>query len=111
MQNRSRRGFVAAALRRHDVILAIAATCRKTERMDNVGTIFYTAPVAPHVLINAFFLYSFLGWVMECIGRVPEAGDTFQSEGLDVTVTRVDHRRVLEIRVVVLPKEAASEPQ
>lgn len=35
--------------------------------MDNVGTIFYTAPVAPHVLINAFFLYSFLGWVMECI--------------------------------------------
>lgn len=35
--------------------------------MENVGTIFYTAPVAPHVLINAFFLYSFLGWVMECI--------------------------------------------
>ena len=67
MQNRSRRGFVAAALRRPAVILAIAATCRKTERMDNVGTIFYTAPVAPHVLINAFFLYSFLGWVMECI--------------------------------------------
>ena len=32
-----------------------------------MGTIFYTAPVAPHVLINAFFLYSFLGWVMECI--------------------------------------------
>ena len=39
--------------------IAIAATCRKTERMENVGTIFYTAPVAPHVLINAFFLYSF----------------------------------------------------
>ena len=67
MQNRSRRGFVEAVLRRPAVILAIAATCRKTERMDNVGTIFYTAPVAPHVLINAFFLYSFLGWVMECI--------------------------------------------
>ncbi len=45
------------------------------------------------------------GWVMECIGRVPEQGDTFQSEGLDVTVTKVDHRRVLEIQVVVLPKE------
>ncbi len=67
MQNRSRRGFVEAVLRRPAVILAIAATCRKTERMENVGTIFYTAPVAPHVLINAFFLYSFLGWVMECI--------------------------------------------
>lgn len=35
--------------------------------MELVGTFFYTMPVAPHVLLNAFFLYSFLGWVMECI--------------------------------------------
>jgi len=46
------------------------------------------------------------GWVMEQIGRVPEEGDRFQSDGLDVTVTKVDHRRVLEIKVVVLEKEA-----
>ena len=45
------------------------------------------------------------GWVMEQIGRIPEEGDRFQAEGLDVTVTKVDHRRVLEIRVVVLPQE------
>jgi len=45
------------------------------------------------------------GWVMEQIGRVPEEGDRFQSDGLDVTVTKVDHRRVLEIRVVVLDRE------
>ena len=38
------------------------------------------------------------GWVMEQVGRVPEVGDTFTAEGLDVTVTRVEHRRVLEIR-------------
>nr|WP_317324614.1 hemolysin family protein [uncultured Flavonifractor sp.] len=43
------------------------------------------------------------GWVMEQIGRIPEEGDRFQSDGLDVTVTKVDHRRVLEIRVEVLP--------
>ncbi|MDD5937875.1 MAG: hemolysin family protein [Clostridiales bacterium] len=49
------------------------------------------------------------GWVMEQIGRVPEEGDHFQSDGLDVTVTRVDHRRVLEIRVVVLPEEGRSK--
>ena len=24
-------------------------------------------PVPPYILVNAFFLYSFLGWVMECI--------------------------------------------
>ena len=42
------------------------------------------------------------GWVMEQIGRVPEEGDRFVSDGLDVTVTKVDHRRVLEIQVRVL---------
>lgn len=44
------------------------------------------------------------GWVMEQIGRVPEEGDAFEADGLSVMVTKVDHRRVLEIRVVVLPE-------
>ncbi len=48
------------------------------------------------------------GWVMEQIGRIPEEGDQFTSDGLDVTVTKVDHRRVLEIRVVVRPEEEES---
>ena len=42
------------------------------------------------------------GWVLEQVGRVPEAGDRFQAEGLDVTVTKVEHRRVLEIQVRVI---------
>lgn len=41
------------------------------------------------------------GWVMQEIGRVPEQGDTFTYENLHVTVTQVDHRRVMEIQVVV----------
>ena len=48
---------------------------------------------------------------MEQIGRVPEEGDRFQAEGLDVTVTRVDHRRVMEIRVEVLPQEDGESPE
>ena len=48
------------------------------------------------------------GWVMEQIGRVPEEGDRFGSDGLDVTVTKVDHRRVLEIRVEVLSGDIMS---
>ena len=39
------------------------------------------------------------GWVMEQVGRVPEVGDHFQAEGLEVSVTKVEHRRVLEIQV------------
>ena len=49
------------------------------------------------------------GWVMEEVGKVPEVGDHFQSEGLDVTVTKVEHRRVLEIQVRVLPHEGGSQ--
>lgn len=42
------------------------------------------------------------GWVLEQVGRVPEVGDHFTAEGLDVTVTKVEHRRVLEIQVRLL---------
>lgn len=49
------------------------------------------------------------GWVMEQLGRVPEPGDHFVWETLDVTVTRVEHHRVLEIQVVQLPTEKSEE--
>ena len=39
------------------------------------------------------------GWVMECLGRIPQEGDTFSEDGLSVTVTKTDARRVLEIIV------------
>ncbi len=47
------------------------------------------------------------GWVMEQIDRIPREGDHFVYENLDVTVTRVDHRRVLEIRVRLLEQSGA----
>jgi len=45
--------------------------------------------------------------VIDQLGRLPLVGDHFQAEGLDVTVTMVDHRRVLEVRVAV----AAEAPE
>ena len=50
------------------------------------------------------------GWVIDQLGRLPLAGDHFQAEGLDVTVTKVDHRRVLEVRVALAeePEDAES---
>ncbi|MDF2839010.1 MAG: transporter, partial [Evtepia sp.] len=48
---------------------------------------------------------SISGWVLEQLGQVPVEGDHFIYENLDVTVTRVDNRRVLEIRVALLPLE------
>jgi len=47
------------------------------------------------------------GWVMEELGKIPEVGDKFSYENLDVTVTETDDRRVVEIEVVVneVPEE------
>ncbi|MDO4281640.1 MAG: hemolysin family protein [Peptococcaceae bacterium] len=43
------------------------------------------------------------GWVLEQIDRIPKVGDHFTAEGLEVRVTKVDHRRVMEICVRPLP--------
>lgn len=44
------------------------------------------------------------GWVMEHIGRIPVDGDSFVADGLDVTVTSTDSKRVLEIVVKPAPE-------
>ncbi len=41
------------------------------------------------------------GWVMECLGKIPEQGDSFDYENLHVTVTKTEHHRPLEIIVEV----------
>ena len=35
--------------------------------MQHLAAMFYSNPVEPYVLVNAFFIYSFMGWLMECI--------------------------------------------
>ncbi len=46
---------------------------------------------------------SISGWVLDQLGRLPVEGDRFVYENLDVTVTQLDHRRILEIRVKEIP--------
>ena len=47
---------------------------------------------------------SISGWVMDQMGRLPVEGDQFVYENLDVTVTKLEHHRILEIRVAVIPE-------
>ncbi len=42
------------------------------------------------------------GWVLEQFERIPQEGDCFQYENLNIAVTRTDGRRVLEILVTRL---------
>ncbi|MBQ2863050.1 MAG: CBS domain-containing protein, partial [Clostridia bacterium] len=39
------------------------------------------------------------GWVIEQLCKIPEEGDEFSYEELDVTVTKVENRRIIEISV------------
>ena len=41
------------------------------------------------------------GWIIDELGKIPEEGDTFEYENLFVTVSKTDHRRVIEIIVDV----------
>ena len=52
---------------------------------------------------------SISGWILDQLERVPVEGDHFVYENLDVTVTKLDHRRILEIRVAVIPEEEESK--
>ncbi len=49
------------------------------------------------------------GWVMDELGKIPEVGDKFSYENLDVTVTETDDRRVVEIEVIVNEKPEEEE--
>ncbi len=48
------------------------------------------------------------GWVMEQLGKMPEEGDKFSFENLDITITETDSHRVTKIKVY--KNEPAEEP-
>ena len=49
------------------------------------------------------------GWITETLGKIPSAGQTMQYENLDITVTRANNKRVLELKVKVNPVEEEKE--
>ena len=42
------------------------------------------------------------GWVLGKCGHIPVEGETFEADGLQITVTKVEKNRLLEICVVEL---------
>ena len=49
------------------------------------------------------------GWVLEVMGRFPQPGDSFEYEGLRITVERVDKRKVEQIHIEPMNKEEADD--
>ena len=46
---------------------------------------------------------------MERCGGVPESGDRFTYDDLDVLVVKVDHHRIEELRVTLCPHDDGAE--
>ena len=46
------------------------------------------------------------GWVLEVMGRFPQAGETFDYGKMRVTVEKVAKRRVEQIRIELIPEES-----
>ena len=46
---------------------------------------------------------------MEKLEKIPEAGDTFDAEGVTIKVVKADQRRVIEVYAEKSKKEAAVE--
>lgn len=49
------------------------------------------------------------GWVAEQLGKIPEIGDHFRYEALEITVTAVDSHRAETVNIIRLPHEDAEE--
>lgn len=45
------------------------------------------------------------GWVQEELGRFPKAGDSFECDGLYVTVEKAEKRRATDVRVALIHKD------
>lgn len=44
-------------------------------------------------------MVSFSGWITDCLERIPQAGDRFEYEGLDIRIMAMDSHRVSEVEV------------
>ena len=51
------------------------------------------------------------GWVMEQLGGIPDVGEEFQFQNLQVTVTEMDDHRVSYVTVTVLPEADQEESE
>jgi CBS domain containing-hemolysin-like protein len=49
------------------------------------------------------------GWVIDMLGKVPQVGDELTYENLHITVAQTEARRIIELTVVVLPREEEEE--
>ncbi|MDH3294605.1 MAG: hemolysin family protein [Acidimicrobiia bacterium] len=51
------------------------------------------------------------GFVLDHLGRIPEAGDGFEFDGWQLQVSEMDKRRIASLRLIAPPEEAESDAE
>ena len=51
------------------------------------------------------------GWVMEQLGKIPDAGDSFDFENLNIAVTETDSHRVEKVKVIINEKSEEEDEE
>ena len=46
------------------------------------------------------------GWVIEQVGEIPKEGEKFRFENLSIEIIRATEKKVLQVKVTVLPEES-----
>ena len=56
-------------------------------------------------LAYLFFIGSTFGWVLELFGKIPETNEMVTTEDFRITVLKVSERRIVKVRLTVLPEK------
>ena len=51
------------------------------------------------------------GWAMATLGKIPEVGDSFESDGLAVEILEMDDKRVENLRIIDIREEEDEEDE
>lgn len=59
--------------------------------------------IAPNLPLQDDHAMTVSGWILDKLERLPESGETFEIDGLTVTVQQVQEQRILKIKLIVPP--------
>lgn len=51
------------------------------------------------------------GWALEMLGHIPNTGESFTYQGLNVTVSQVEEQRVARVKLRLLPQNNGAQPE
>ena len=61
------------------------------------------------IVLYLFFFGGVGGWVLELFGKIPETNESVTTDDFRITVLKVSERRIVKVRLTVIPKSENKE--